>query len=250
MKCPHCAATIGIEDKFCPYCGTENPFAKQHQRDMDRYERAFENVRRDVTEKSRQTARITGPVILFAILLLLNFGALIFVRSAWDIGYAIREKQMETRADEYRDQLMIYLEAGDYAGFAGYWNANSLYMCDALEDLHVVNSASSAYSTIRSDILRLSGFGSFELSEESRKDTIDYIADQVVRLYDLESEYSYQSEKYLTEANKQALADIRYETEVLLKVWCGLTEEEAARLGSLSSGSLRDLITERMESHE
>ena len=250
MKCPHCAATIGIEDKFCPYCGAENPFAKQHQKDMDRYEKAFENVRRDVTEKSRQTARITGPVILFAILLLLNFGALIFSRSAWDIGYSMQERQMEARADEYRDDLTVYLEAGDYAGFDGYWSSNRLYMSDALEDLQAVQSAASAYSTIRSDVLRLAGFGSYELSEEARRDTIDYVADKVVGLYDLESDYSYQSEVYLSEENLKTIADIRHETEVLLRVWCGITEEDAARLGSLSAGSVRDLITEGMVSHE
>ena len=34
MKCPHCGAQVGLEDKYCPFCGLPNEFAQKHQEDM------------------------------------------------------------------------------------------------------------------------------------------------------------------------------------------------------------------------
>ena len=41
MKCDHCGANIGLEDKVCPYCGKINPYAQQHQQQMQHYQQQF-----------------------------------------------------------------------------------------------------------------------------------------------------------------------------------------------------------------
>ena len=46
MKCPHCGAQIGLEEKYCPFCGLPNEFARKHQEDMDRYEQEFQQTQR------------------------------------------------------------------------------------------------------------------------------------------------------------------------------------------------------------
>ncbi len=53
MKCPHCGAQIGLEEKYCPFCGLPNEFARKHQEDMDRYEQEFQQTQSEVYQKTR-----------------------------------------------------------------------------------------------------------------------------------------------------------------------------------------------------
>ena len=54
MKCPHCGAQIGLEEKYCPFCGLPNEFARKHQEDMDRYEQEFQQTQSEVYQKTRE----------------------------------------------------------------------------------------------------------------------------------------------------------------------------------------------------
>ena len=55
MKCPHCGAQIGLEEKYCPFCGLPNEFARKHQEDMDRYEQEFQQTQSEVYQKTRHS---------------------------------------------------------------------------------------------------------------------------------------------------------------------------------------------------
>ena len=48
MKCPHCGAQIGLEEKYCPFCGLPNEFARKHQEDMGEYPKVCVNLQTDV----------------------------------------------------------------------------------------------------------------------------------------------------------------------------------------------------------
>lgn len=248
MKCPNCAATIGLEDRFCPYCGARNPFAVKHQQDMERYEREYASVRADVTETSRRTASLTAPLIIAVILLLLNIGAAIFVHNSWDIGHNRISREMASHMDEYRADLDRFLEARDYGGYDGYYHANSLYLCDELDDIHPVERAASCYSTILSEILRYNGFSynyTYDGSKESLEKAAEYIAAQVVTLYGIESDFGYDTQKYFTKPNKDAIEAIRRDTESLLKVWFSLTDDDIVDLPSLSKSGLKERLIRR-----
>ena len=78
MKCPNCGANIGLEDKFCTYCGSPNPFAKQHQEQMRQYQQQFEKTRAEVEKKANRFAKIAVPMTIFAILLVAIGAAAIF----------------------------------------------------------------------------------------------------------------------------------------------------------------------------
>ena len=253
MKCANCGATIGLEDRFCPYCGAANRLAVKHQMDMDRYEKSYESVRADVTEKSRRTASITAPVIIAAILLLMNVGAALFVHSSWDIGKSRINREMRTHLDDYRADFDQYLAEKDYGSYSGYYNTNSLYMLDDLDTIRPIERAAACYDRIFSETMNYNGFGyeySYDGSAESLKRTAGSIAGQVVELYDLENSYSYNSEEYMTPENQDVIRTIRSDTEVLLKSWFSLTDEDCAALPSLSKNGVEELIIRRAENHE
>ena len=72
MKCPHCGAQIGLEEKYCPFCGLPNEFARKHQEDMDRYEQEFQQTQSEVYQKTRHFTSLTVPLTVIFVLILLN----------------------------------------------------------------------------------------------------------------------------------------------------------------------------------
>ncbi len=111
MKCENCGAPIGLEDKFCAYCGAPNPHALKHQADMEHYEQEFRKTQKEVMKSTGRMARISSNLIILAILVVLNIGAFIFAVRASDLAWDARQKAQEKRADEYRADLEELIEA-------------------------------------------------------------------------------------------------------------------------------------------
>ena len=108
MKCDHCGANIGLEDKVCPYCGKINPYAQQHQQQMQHYQQQFEQTRQDVEEKANRFAGIAAPLTVLVISIVILIGSVIFAAKAYDIASAIRVRDMEKREDEFRSRLFYF----------------------------------------------------------------------------------------------------------------------------------------------
>ena len=68
MKCPHCGAQIGLEEKYCPFCGLPNEFARKHQEDMDRYEQEFQHQGCFPDSSSSCASALPNPVMLLIII--------------------------------------------------------------------------------------------------------------------------------------------------------------------------------------
>lgn len=83
MKCPHCGAQIGLEEKYCPFCGLPNEFARKHQEDMDRYEQEFQQTQSEVYQKTRHFTSLTVPLTVIFVLILLNIVSFVFVAKSW-----------------------------------------------------------------------------------------------------------------------------------------------------------------------
>ena len=67
MKCPGCGANLGLEDQFCPYCGTANPHARQHQAEMQNFRHEFEKTRDRVEERANRFAGFAVPLTILGI---------------------------------------------------------------------------------------------------------------------------------------------------------------------------------------
>jgi len=52
MNCKYCGGRITLETKECPSCGIETPFAKQHAKDMERFEEEFRETKEYVKSKT------------------------------------------------------------------------------------------------------------------------------------------------------------------------------------------------------
>ena len=100
MKCPNCGGQMGIEDAVCPYCNTPNTMAVQHQSDMARYRQEYQRTQESVMEKTSFLQTQGSWLVVLSILLVGLVAGVILLANSWDIGYSIRENNVERSAAE------------------------------------------------------------------------------------------------------------------------------------------------------
>lgn len=74
MICNNCGAPLTIEDKKCPYCGTQNPEYVKHTQEM-------------------------------RTLITLTFFSFVYYSNSWSLGYKIQEWKSAAKSEEYQAQL-------------------------------------------------------------------------------------------------------------------------------------------------
>ena len=94
MKCPNCGAQLGLEDAACPYCGTANALAAQHQSDMSRYREEYERTQGEVLKNTSAMQRHGSWLAILVVLLVALVIGIVLQASAWDIGYSLRERNI------------------------------------------------------------------------------------------------------------------------------------------------------------
>ena len=148
MKCPHCGAQVGLEDKYCPFCGLPNEFAKKHQEDMDRYQQEFQQTQSDVYQKTRRFTELTVPLTVVFVLIILNIGAYIFVSKSWEIGSSLQKQEIHTHLTEHQENIDTYIQNGEFCGLSSYYSQNSLYYEDEFDKYNALIRASDSYRDI------------------------------------------------------------------------------------------------------
>lgn len=251
MKCNSCGGNMGLEDLKCPYCGTPNPFAEKHQEEMRRFEKEFAEAKEEVVTANRKRAGRNTSLILLLVLILLDLGAIFFAGISSEIAYEMKEKKVEAQAEQHLNNLLAFLEEGDYCSFSAYYTANSIYYIsgdNALDEYSAVHSAAGRYRWIVQDLEKLISGDSYSFREEALSRTCSYMAENLAKLWTVEEDYSYRKEIYLAPDKASYIEDMRERISLLLQTYAGLTEEEAGSLGDLSQGRIQKILEERLVS--
>lgn len=242
MKCPYCGSPLELEDEFCSFCGQRNTLAQKHQADMRHYKREFSKTQQEVYTKTRHFASLTVPLIVLFVLFILNIGAVIFSVSGWKIGSSMLENKVEKNAAQHRENLESFLESGDYYGFSSYYNTNSLYMADEFNEYNAAVYAAESYFRIYQILLDTSEYGNYYLEEENLSSTIHSITRNLEEIFDVERNYSYQKELYLSDEKMDIIFNIQEQTKAILVAYGGLTPEEADNLPNLSTSKRQEIL--------
>ncbi|MBS6196501.1 MAG: zinc ribbon domain-containing protein [Clostridiales bacterium] len=246
MKCPYCGTPLGLEDEFCSFCGQPNPHAKKHQEDMKHYKKEFTRTQQDVYTKTRRFASLTVPLIILFVLFLLNIGGFIFARSGWRIGMNIAEIEISKNASKHRETMEEFIQAGDYAGLSSYYNTNSLYSVDEFDDYYAVVSVADSYFSIYRVLADKTPFGSYNFEPENLSSMVRSLTLNLDTLFNVEQNFSYNAETYLSEENMEIIHDIQERTKAVLIAYGGLTAEEAETLPDLSASRQEELLERRL----
>ncbi|MBQ1896028.1 MAG: zinc ribbon domain-containing protein, partial [Clostridia bacterium] len=114
MKCPYCNNNLNIEDKYCPYCGKENKFAKEHQESMEHYEADYTATKQDVIAETKRFQTKTIRITILAVMAAIAAGFFILAMSADDISYSRREKAVIAKSAHHKAAINALMEDRDY----------------------------------------------------------------------------------------------------------------------------------------
>ncbi len=242
MKCPHCGANIGLEDAFCAYCGKPNEMAKKHQADMRHYQKEFTKTQNEIYSKSRKLAKLTAPFVILMILIALNIAGVMFNVFSWDIGTSMLEKKVQENMEAHQARIDEYIERGDYHGLSGYFNSNNLYMVDAFDEYTAVVNTADNYFSVYRQLVNIVREKESSYYEEDLSYRLKTIVDNMGYVFDVENQYSYRADEYLSKDKMKMIHEIQDRTKAILVSYGGLTIEESEQLLDLSYARRMELL--------
>jgi len=244
MKCEHCGSNLTLEMLSCPYCGKENPHAKQHINDMKKYQGDFSETRSDVYSVVNRYSGIAVRAVIIVILLVAIMAAGFVCSESYSIKRNLEQANSAKHVTEYMEIMDAYLAEEDYLSFRAFCEAHYI---DGYEDSYTkyrpVISAATQYSII---CYYLMGFATAEDMEEQER-ILGYMSDSLEYFYkylDID-EFRYY-EGAVCEENELILQRMEDSLQVLFRTYFGLSAEEAATFGELSHAKRMVLIEERL----
>ena len=243
MKCPNCGAQMGLEDVSCPYCNTPNSYAVQHQSDMERYRSEYERTQEQVLQNTSFMQRNGSWLVILVVLLIALMVGIGLLANSWDIGYSIRESNVNRDIATYNQVMDAYLEQGDYGKFAGYYQSNDLYLSED-DSYQGIRMASDAYVDLIENVSSIVNPDEYSMSPERVSSTCGYIAGDLIKIYNTEEQFSYVLDEYLPESHRAYLEDIRNRARAIAIAYLGLTDEDIESIPTLSERKLALIIEE------
>jgi len=248
MKCENCGGNITLEMAYCPYCGLPNEHAQQHAKDMETYHAVYEDTRSDVQEK---TARFTGAtvrIVIIAVLIIVIIGLMILGANAYSFRRSYMQKAAEKNTEAYMEQLDQYMEDEDFLAFYYYWQEKYIdsYETD-YEKYMPVERACHSYVYIYKYIMQIAAPTDYQDAES----ILEYLTDSLDNFYraiDMD-EYEYY-ENVDSEQNREALAAMEKHIQLLLQEYCGVSKEDAKRLGDMTKAERAMILEEAVLNEE
>ena len=128
MTCEYCGHDIGPEEMKCPKCGADNPFALQHQQNMNEFKNRYEDTEKEVSGFAKAVEGLgKKAAILIALLVAVIVMTVIssYNYADHDENKAIR-RDAEKNAAAYADEADGFLERGEYVEYVSFLYAHEL----------------------------------------------------------------------------------------------------------------------------
>ena len=229
MKCPHCGSPIRLEDKYCSYCGLPNDLATQHQKDMNRYQKKFNQTRFEVLNSTRNTKKKLASFLVLAVMVLLIIASYQFEDVSWRLGRYLTTRQIQSHKTEHLAALETIIADQDPLQFTEF------------DSYYAVKAISSSFENVFQYVSdRLSDPETYDKDSESRR--LRTLASDLNDIFQIEDAYTYHQDLYFSEENLEYIHAVQDDTRAILITYLGLTEEEANTYVNLSSSRQYDLL--------
>ena len=248
MRCENCGGEISLESAFCEYCGSPNLHAQSHAREMKKFRRAFERSRSSVDSTVRSYTGLSVRIVIIVLLILAIFLLFIFSGNAYSFRRMIVQGRTERNAAGVMDTMDALLAAEDFLAFSSFCDENYVDCFDnVFEKYAPADRASSAFSYVYKDIMSVAVPPEYREME----DMLEALTDDLGYFYSAAdmAEYEYY-EGADSEQNRAALAAMEERIELLLVTYCGLSENEARELKSMSAAQRAMALEEAVKHGE
>ena len=252
MKCENCGGILSLEDAACPHCGTVNKHAQKHIEDMKRYQGEFQNTRESVYAVTKNYAGITARAVIITVLLILIVIFAVITGSTYDIRRELARSKSYRNYDEYSARIEQYLEEENYMALSAFCYAIYMESYDSPYAKYApIERACNQYAYLYESIMDAYGRKQEGTGPDEMAGYAENISDQLNYFYEsLDPEHYSYIVGADSEENLAALDSIEKKVRLLLQTYCGLTEEEAAGLQSLSNAKRMVLLEEKMGNAE
>ncbi len=248
MKCPYCNNNLNIEDKYCPYCGKENKFAKEHQESMEHYEADYTATKQDVIAETKRFQTKTIRITILAVMAAIAAGFFILAMFADDISYSRREKAVIAKSAHHKAAINALMEDRDYLAVDEYMDANHISYSDGFDEYYAVEQASSYYSYFYGNILQIL---SRRLDDQektyyaSEEELLTEIGKDIAKINEARDLGEWYEEKGCYTPEKTAyLEDLQNQVAVLVSAYLNVPLEDAAQISSMSEARIIVLLEE------
>lgn len=244
MRCKNCGGELRIEDAFCPYCGTPNPDAAKHRKDMKDYRERFKKTESDVYKKTKKYSRLSIKVIIVSVLLVLVLIMLVLNTTHFAIATKIEKSQVTSQVDVHRKKLKEFEEKEQYLAFIEYYDVHSLYYAsfDELGEFRSVEDVSFDYRSVLNDISNL--LAREHLLYIDVSDSVNSLCDNVDKLYKDCVKDEYDTPEQWTPEHTKAIENMKEEINLIIRAVCHFSEEDMETFEALSLGKKQVMIEE------
>lgn len=248
MKCPTCGSNLTIDDEKCLFCGTNNPFAVKHRKEMRRFTKEFNKTKDEVMEKSHHVNRWAVKVTLIAILFAANLGVLFFINNIYEFEHFFKERELENNYAIHKEKLDELEANRDYIAFARYCEDMDMYMSDLFDEYEKVNRACNSFSFLYKETMGI--VTQEELQYYTHEQRLEYVAQNIEYVYEFARKPEYSDEEQHNSQHQACLDDLVEDMEAFVKTYYGLSDEEMESFEELSKARRQILLEEGIKQYE
>ncbi len=248
MKCKHCGSNLNIEDRYCPYCGEPNPYAVRHQKEMDRYDRDYQETKKDVLEQSTRFNRRTVRVTIIAIMIAMIAAVLVLIFNIDNIRYWREDRDIAAHSTQYKAEIDRLMEDRDYLGVNYYFTENHISYAPSMTDYDNVYASSQRYKMFYNNLLLLQSKKAFpdKYTYYTESEIIEDIAKDITGIYEELKPSEYFPER--TEGKKMEYMEALVEhMETLTAGYFGITTDEAREMRSMTTSRISVMLEDSYE---
>ena len=234
MKCKNCGGEVGLEERFCPYCGTPNEQAVRHFQDMADYQERYAATEANVVGAAKRYAQIIPRVIVILLLLIAAVVMTVVGENAYAFPEQMRHRAAEKDAEGTIAVMEQYLAQRDYISFASYVEYNNIRTYNSpFEEYVDILWVAQSYKDVMLHTERLFLYEDREeWAARHASDDIRYLCQSLEYFFDSLERGNRRSEP---ETHQVYLDDMRDDVMGLLRVYLGLEGEAAERFLAMSA---------------
>lgn len=248
MKCQHCGANLTIDDEVCSFCGSANPFAAKHRREMRRFTNEFNRTKTDVLKESRHHSKWAAKITLIAVMVALNLIIWFAIGNSYEIEDFFMRQKVEGEYFKHKAALDEYEENRQFIAFEYYYNENDLYCSDMFDEYRVVSNVCSQYMSAYTYLMNI--VTKDETDYYSHEDYLEYLSEQLEYLYDFASKDEYDDPNWYKPIHQECMYAAVKQMEDLIQTYLGVSDEDIANFSEMSTARRQIIMEEGLKYYE
>lgn len=235
MKCEHCGSNLIMDAAYCPYCGNENPYFKQHRKEMAEYQEEYLGTKEEIIKETKSFKHITIKTTICSVLVALNLIVFVLMMNSWEITDWINSLYVTSNKTELLEEMEEYELEENFFEINYLYSEYNLYQYDEFDHYSALSSCISSYGFAYQTLTGWNDSLSYAETKEDMEYNITSLADSIGYLSErgIQSEYSDPEE--FSELHVKSMAKMKQNILVLVQEYFVLDQETIDNFYTMTS---------------